>query len=79
MGANRYLKKQRRLTRMALEQLVAEDEADLDSKDVIQAQEEEAIAAKVISMRSHLPRSSTPKFFVRLCMCLFGLRYNPHE
>lgn len=45
--ANRYLRKQRRLTRMALEQLIAEDEADLDSKDVIQAQEEEAIEQKI--------------------------------
>jgi 3' terminal RNA ribose 2'-O-methyltransferase Hen1 len=45
--ANRYLRKQRHLTRMALEQLVAEDEADLDGKDVVQAQEEEAIEQKI--------------------------------
>lgn len=45
--ANRYLRKQRHLTRMVLEQLIAEDEADLDGKDVIQAQEEEAIEQKI--------------------------------
>ncbi|PZO44553.1 MAG: 3' terminal RNA ribose 2'-O-methyltransferase Hen1 [Pseudanabaena frigida] len=44
---NRYLKRQRRLTRMALEQLIAEDEVDLEEKDVIQAQEEEAIEQRI--------------------------------
>jgi 3' terminal RNA ribose 2'-O-methyltransferase Hen1 len=44
---NRYLKRQRRLTRMALDQLIAEDEVDLEEKDVIQAQEEEAIEQRI--------------------------------
>jgi 3' terminal RNA ribose 2'-O-methyltransferase Hen1 len=44
---NRYLKRQRRLTRLALEQLTEEDNPDPDENAVVHAQEEEVIEQQI--------------------------------
>jgi 3' terminal RNA ribose 2'-O-methyltransferase Hen1 len=44
---SRYLKRQRRLTRLALEQLTEEDNSDPDQNAVVQAQEEDGIEQKI--------------------------------
>lgn len=44
---SRYLKRQRRLTRLALEQLTEEDNPDPDATEAIHAQEEEVIEQRI--------------------------------